>query len=264
MSKYWIVFKNSWERELEYRFDFFLGRLRSVVVLLLLYFVWLTLSSKTGRFANYTSAEIITYVFIVNILRSVIFGAQSRRMAGEINDGTFSSYLLKPINHFWYVFWGELAQRSIYFITAIVEVIVFALILNVNFFWQIDKLILAIFAVSIIFSIFLYFIMSYLVSLFAFWSREAMGPRFLFEWFLEFASGAYFPLSILSGIFYAVLIFLPFAYLIYFPVSVYLGKFDFQQGLTGISIQLLFIGVLGFLALFVWKRGLRRYSGEGI
>jgi ABC-2 type transport system permease protein len=107
---------------------------------------------------------------------------------------------------------------------AVIEVAVLALLLGAKFYWQKDWLIITYFIISVIIAIFLYFLLSYAVSLFAFWSREAMGPRFLFEWFLEFASGAFFPLSILSSIFYAFLAFLPFSYLIYFPMSIYIGR----------------------------------------
>lgn len=264
MKKYRIVFKNSWQKELEYRIDFFLGRLRSIVVLLLLYFVWTSLSGNSVRFAGYTGDELVTYVFLVNIIRQVVFGAQSRRTAQEINDGAFSAYLVKPINHFWYVFWSEAAQRSINFLAAVVEIAVFAFIFKASFIFQTDWQILISFATAVILALFLYFILSHLVSLIAFWSREAMGPRFLFEWFLEFASGAYFPLNILSSVFYFFLIFLPFAYLIYFPASLYLGKLNGWQILTGISIQFLFIVAIGFFTTLVWKNGLKRYSGEGI
>ncbi len=264
MKKYWIVFKNSWQRELEYRVDFFLWRLRSVVVLLLLYFVWTSLSAKSGRFAGYTGAELVTYVFLANIIRQVVFGAQSRRAAQEINNGTFSVYLIKPLNHFWYVFSTELVHRVMNLIVAIFEVIIFVYIFKANFFWQADPAAISLFIFSMILALLLYYLLSYIVNLFAFWSREAMGPRFLFEWFLEFASGAFFPLNILSGVFYVFLIFLPFAYLIYFPASLYLGKLSEWQILTGILIQLIFIFTFGFLAIFVWRRGLKRYSGEGI
>jgi ABC-2 type transport system permease protein len=264
MGKYLTVFKTSWQRELEYRTNFLLGRLHSIVILILPYFVWTSLASASGKFASYSLAELVTYVFGVNILHSIIMGSQSRRTAFEINDGTFSIYLLKPINHFWYVFWSELAQRSMNLIMAVVEVIILAKLLGARIIWQHDINVIFFFLLSIFFAVFLYFILSYLVSLIAFWSREAMGPRFLFEWFLEFASGAFFPLNILSGVFYAFLVFLPFAYLVYFPLSVYIGRLGFWQIITGIFIQLIFIVLFGFLTMFVWRKGLRRYSGEGI
>lgn len=263
-KKYLSIFKIGWQRELTYRFNFFLGRIRSIIVLILLYYFWHALSRGSGFFAGYSSVELFTYVFGASILKSIIFGAQSRQTAVEINDGSFSRYLIQPVNHFWFIFWREFAERSIYFLSACLEVVIFILVVKAKIIWQLNiKLILAFF-VSLVLAVFLYFILSYLVSIMAFWSREAMGPRFLFEWILEFASGAYFPLNILPKIFFVLLSFAPFIYLIYFPMSIYLGKYDFWQIITGISMQIIWIITFGLLTLAAWKRGLKKYSGEGI
>lgn len=264
MKKYFAVFKTSWANELEYRLAFFLARARNIIYLLLLYYVWLSLSRMTGRFAMYSTEELTTYVFGAHLLRSIIFGAQSRLMAWEINDGTFSIFLVRPVSHFWFVFWRELAQRIIFFTSAVFELIVFVLITKANFIIQLDWQLLSFLLLAIFGALFLYFLLTYLVSLFAFWSREAMGPRFLFEWFLEFGSGSFFPLDILSKPLLVAFQFLPFAYLMYFPLKIYLGRWDFWQVITGISIQIVFILFTSVLVVIAWRRGLRRYSGEGI
>jgi len=264
MRKYFTVFKTSWTNELAYRANFFLGRFRSLVFLILLYYVFYHLSLGSGRFAGYQTQEILTYVFTVHLLRALIFGNQSRAMALEINDGTFSAYLVRPINYFWYVFFRELAVRVMYFACALIELAVFSYFAKAAFIFLQSWKNFSLFCLTGAIAMFLYFLLSYLVSLLAFWSREAMGPRFLFEWFLEFSSGAFFPLDILSKAMLISFQFLPFAYLIYFPAKVYLGKWDFWQIITGISIQAVWIFVISMLVFVAWKRGLRRYSGEGI
>ncbi|TSD01118.1 MAG: ABC-2 type transport system permease protein [Parcubacteria group bacterium Athens0714_25] len=264
MKKYWMVFYLSWARQFEYRFNFFLGRMRNIIVLLLLFYVWKSLTLRNGSFAGYSEIEIITYVFVVNIIRSIIFGSQSSDIAQEINQGIFSKYLAMPVNYFWYNFFRQLAQRVINLISAIIEVVIFAIILKVDIFAQTNWVILLWFGVSVFLAICLYFVSSYSMNLLAFFSREAMGPKFLFDWILEFGSGAYFPLSILSRIFFIPLMFLPFAYLVYFPVEIYLGRVSFWQANIGICFQIFWILVAGLIARIVWKKGLRRYSGEGI
>jgi len=264
MKKYLAVFKLSLAREFEYRLNFLLGRLRNVIVLLLLFYVWRALTLKTGTFAGYSGQELITYVFGVNILRSVIFGIQSRRLASDINDGSFSKYLTQPLNIFWFQFFRELGQRAIHLLSAIFEVIIFVIILKVDIFIQTDVIILFALLVAAALSLALYYLLSYLVSMLAFWSCEAMGPRFLFEWFLEFASGAYFPLSILSQSIFLGLAFLPFAYLIFFPIELYLMRISIWQFLFGIGMQIIWILIVGILCRYVWNKGLKKYSGEGI
>ncbi len=264
LRKYRAIFTISWQKELEYRFNFFLGRLRNITVMLLLYFVWLTLTARSGAFAGYTRTELITYVFGINVLRAVVFGTQSRQVATDINDGSFSAYLTMPVNHFLRTFSSELAQRSVYLLTSTVEVCLFALLLNVDIFVQSDAVMLTLFFTSLVLASALYFMLSYLVSLFAFWSREAMGPRFLFEWILEFASGAYFPLDILPAGFLIFLKCLPFAHIVFLPMQIYLGRLTIAGALLGIVAQMFWIGAFGLVVMFVWRTGLQKYTGEGI
>ncbi|MDD3487604.1 MAG: ABC-2 family transporter protein [Candidatus Moranbacteria bacterium] len=264
MKKYLTVFKISWARELEYRLAFFLGRSRNIIFLLLLYYVWLSLSRMTGRFAMYSADELAAYVFGAHLLRSVVFGSQTREIAWDINNGNFSNYLTHPVSHFWYMFWLQAAQRALYFLSAIFELVIFVFITKAHFFRQTQWQLLLVSILATVLASFLYFILTYVVSLSAFWSREAMGPRFLFEWILEFSSGSFFPLDILSKNLLAVFQFLPFAYLIYFPLKIYLGGWNAGQIAGGIGIQAVFIFVFAALARVVLKRGLMRYSGEGI
>ena len=264
MKKYWTVFKNSWQRTLDHRFDFLIGRLQSIVVMLVLYFLWMSLALREGRFGDYESGELATYVFAAMILRAFVFGSRPGQVAAEINEGIFSKYLTMPVNYFWFNFMRDLAPRIIYFISSVLEISLFVFLVKAEIILVQSWKLAVLFLISVALAMFVYYCLGYLVSLVAFWSREAMGPRFLFEWFLEFASGAFFPLNILSGPLYVFLTFLPFAYLIYFPASLYLGRFDCWQILTGILIQMFFAVILGFFARFVWQRGLKRYSGEGI
>jgi len=263
-KKYWVVFKISWQKELEYRFNFLLARIRSVLVMLLLTFVWLALTKKSGRFAGYSQTELVTYVFGINVLRSVIFGAQSRQVAADINEGMLSAYLTRPVNYLFQTFSAEFAQRSLYAVTALGEVLLFLFLLKVDLWVQRDPAVLALFALSVALAATLYFLLSYAVSLLAFWSREALGPKFLFEWVLEFASGAYFPLDILAPELFAFFALLPFALVMYLPMEIYLGRADLNAALRGIALQASWIALFGPAVLWIWRRGLRKYTGEGM
>lgn len=264
IKKYFTVFKASWSRTMTYRVDLLMWRLRSIMVMIMLYYVWNSLTISSGKFAGYSSSEIFTYVLWVNFLRSAVFGTQTRQMAAEINNGWFNKYLITPINFFWYEFFRELAERLINIILAIAEVLVFYFIVKPDIITQTDPKIIIIFLLAAILAMFLYYLSSYLMALIAFWSREAMGPRFLFEWIMEFGSGAFFPLDILSKSLFGFFQFLPFAYMIFLPINIYLSRADFQQASRVVLVQLFWIIVFGCAVIILWKRGLKKYAGEGI
>ncbi len=264
MQKYLTIFTISFANQSVYRLNFIMGRVGNIIVLLLLYYLWTTVTRATGSFAGFSTQELLTYIAGIHIARAVVFGGQSRKIAQEINDGSFSNYLTKPVNHFFFWYVRELSDRMVLGIMAAGELVVFSLLLNAAILAPFDAFRIFLFLLSLFLAHVLYYILSYLMSILAFWSRETMGPRFLFEWFLEFASGAYFPLSILPSFFLVVLHALPFVYLLYLPLMVYLGKLSVEQNAGILVAQLLWIGVAGMLTATVWKKGLRRYAGEGM
>lgn len=263
MKKYLHIAKMSFGQTMQYRLNFVFGRLRNFMVVLLFLFIWMKLT-ETGKFAGYAREEVMTYLFMMIILRGIIFGGQSRVMAEEINNGWFSKYLTQPISHFWYQFWRESGERLINFLSAIFEVVIFSLLFNFGFIWQSSVAQLAWFGLSLTLALIIYYLLSYALNMLAFWSREAFGPRFLFEWLLEYSSGAIFPLDIVKTGVYNLLGRLPFFYIIFFPISIYLGRFTGEMITHGLFLQSLWIGILGMLCWMLWGEGLKRYSGEGI
>jgi len=263
MKKYWMVFKISWSRLGEYRFNLFLNQLRVFVVLLMLYYVWRSLIDQHRFFAGYGEKEIMTYVFGALLLRSFVFGEQSREAAQEINTGLFSQYLLRPISYISFIFMRELPARLWFFLLTLVQIVLLILILKPAFFVQSDLKINFMFIFSVFLAMALYFLMSFLVNLLAFWSRETGGPRFLWEWILEFASGAYFPLNVLYQAAYWFLAFTPWAFLIYFPLRIYLGKISHRMMWEILGGEMVWLLLVAGVVYGVWKKGLKIYSGEG-
>lgn len=262
-SKYFAIYKLSFATQISYRLNFFLGRVKNIVILLVLYTLYSTLTQNTS-FAGYTREEFLTYIFILHVLRNFIFGSQSRLAATEINDGTFSTYFSKPLKHPLYTYVRELAERFTLVVTSVLELFILWLLIKPTLIWQTDFSTLLWFALSVLLAHILYVIFSYMVSMIAFWSREAMGPRFLFEWLLEMTSGAYFPLSILSSTVVTVLQFLPFMYMIYVPIQIYLQKIPSSEIPHTLFLQIIWVFILCTVALILYKRGLKKYTSEGI
>lgn len=229
-----------------------------------MYGIWVNVTSKSGTFAGFSQRELVTYVFGAVLLHTVVMGMQSREAATEINDGTFSSILIKPVNYFLYVFFRELPERFLSLIASLIALAILFLLLHFKIIVQTNPVILLIFGVSVLFATVLYYLFSFVVSLFAFWSREANGPRYLLEWILEFASGEFFPLQVLLHGLFIFLSVLPFAYIIYYPVIVYLGKTSFGGAGLILLVQIFWIGVMALITRFVWKAGLRKFTAEGI
>jgi len=263
MRKYWFIFSLYWQEGLQQRASFFMERFRALIVLVSFYYFWSTLLRNRTSFAGYDHAQMITYVFGMNILRSLVFASRTYEIAGEISHGRLSGYLLKPVNFFFYTFCRDLSEKSISLVSAIVEIFGLTWIFHVAIRWPHSWMTWVYFAFAIIGAMILNFLMSFIIGCWGFWTAESGGPRFLLELFLEFSAGAFFPLDILPAGLQKVLSHFPSPYLVFYPLHIFLEKVNSTQIINGFCAMAFWIAAFSLVAWQVWSKGVASYGAEG-
>jgi ABC-2 type transport system permease protein len=81
--------------------------------------------------------------------------------------------------------------------------------------------------------------------------------------FVEFLSGALFPLDILPTAIQNFLSYTPFPYLIFFPLEIYLGKMEGLVLLKEMMISIAWLVILWYILKSVWVKGLKAYQAYG-
>lgn len=264
MQKYLTVFQISLQNIFEYRWNFLLGRLRNIILLLTLYYLWTNVFAKQQNLFGFTLTSILTYVYIVQVLKSVVLDTRSDNIGEEISgNGKFFSYLLRPIGYFKYWLSVDLAYKIVNLIFSSIELFIIAKILHISLFLQTNLINIIIFLISVALATFLYFIFISWVSFLAFWTTQIWGARFALMLLLEFTSGAFFPLDIMPKNMQQIINLTPFPYLVYFPAKVYLGHLSNSEMFYGLLIQLFWFMILWFFAKLTWSKGLKVYQAFG-
>jgi ABC-2 type transport system permease protein len=78
-----------------------------------------------------------------------------------------------------------------------------------------------------------------------------------------FISGQMLPLNLLPEPWYTILRWLPFQYMAYFPAVVFLGKIHGADLVWGLLAEAAWAVAFMFLARYLYRLGLRRYSAFG-
>ncbi len=263
LKKYLTVFKLSWERLLEYRFDFLMWRIRSFILLLTLYFLWTNVFVGKATLFGFTREQILTYVLGSTFLFSLVFVHSMDNIANDIADGRLSMFLAKPISFLGYWLVLRTATRLMNTAMTIVELSAFLIFVKPQFFIQSGSEVLILTFAALILAIVLFTFIDFVVGLAAFWTLRAYGPRFAFKMLMEFTSGRFFPLSILPVVLFKLTNFLPFSLLVFFPLNVYLGRLTTPEIYQGLLTQIIWIVVLFIILKIVWSRGLCRYEAVG-
>jgi len=265
MGKYATIFRVSLSQEFAYRVSFIMWRFRNVFQIFLIFFMWDAVFSNPQRIIfGYDRTKILTYVFGLLIMRSLVLSSRSVDIAGDISQGRLSNYLVKPVSYFKYWFTRDLSSKFLNLAFASVEVSVLLYLLRPPFFLQTDFIQIGLFIVATVIAMLLFFLLIFLFSMFVFWYPEqAWGSSFLLFIFIDFLGGGIFPIDILPFAIQRIIYMTPFPYLLFMPLQIYLDKFDLITGIYSVTIGLFWIIILGIVVKYVWRVGLKNYKSEG-
>lgn len=263
MRKYWAAFLTNWEQGLVYRLNFTLWRVRSVLQLLLVYFIWWTVFQNQTQVFGYTQMTILTYIMVSAIIRAITLSSRVIDVAGQINEGNIANFLVKPLSFIGYFFVRDMSDKLLNISFVVAEIMALIYFLKPPIFLQTDIPTLGFFIWAALLALLLYFLLAFVVGLLAFWLENAWGPYFLLLMFIEGLGGGLFPIDILPKVFAQALLLTPFPYLIYFPAKVYLGSLDPTQLLQGFTILIFWVGFLWLVLLKILQAGLKKYTAVG-
>lgn len=265
MHKYFKLYSVAFRQEFAYRANFLTSRFRNLFQIFLVFYLWSSVFSQEQDFFGYDRARILTYVFGILIVRTLVLTTRATEVAGEIARGDLTNYLVKPINYFYYWFNRDIAVKFLHLIFSFFEFLILFYILRPPFFIQTDPVAIIGFLLSLIIGIVLFYMIVFIAGLVPFWAPEASwGVQFVLIFVVtEFLSGALFPLDIFPRQIMDILSFTPFPYLLFYPIKIYLGQIGLFGILKGALVGFLWILILNFFMKKVWAAGIRVYRAEG-
>jgi ABC-2 type transport system permease protein len=182
-----------------------------------------------------------------------------RAMIAEINSGAVNALLLRPSSFFEYHMGQLLGQKLI---TALVMLPVISFI---AWAWDLPfhaERLPMVFLMGICYVILL-FSLHFAVASMAFFFDNVYSLNNSKNMIIWVLTGELMPLDLLPSPIREWVIALPFSCGIYIPAAYLSGRIDtnaFMKGFISLAVGGV---VFGLLARFVWKQGLRRYSGTG-
>jgi ABC-2 type transport system permease protein len=260
MDKYRKIFSLAWQTEFQYRTNFVIWRLRNILFVLMTYFLWTGIYAGRGNLFGYSREQMMTYIFLMLMVKSVVLAAKSPDVVGgEIASGELSNYLLKPMSYFKYWWTRDVTAKVMNFVFSLVELSVLYYFLQSELVIQKNIIIFLLFIIACVVSALIYYFLLMIFMAVSFWTPEnTWGGVFLLLVLFEVLGGMLFPLDILPTGLRTVLFLTPFPYLIYVPVKIWLGT---GEGLMLIGGALVELGVVYWIAQYLWSKGLKVYAG---
>jgi ABC-2 type transport system permease protein len=242
---------------LEYRAELLLWALAGSLPIILMG-VW-NQAATNGQFAL-SAVQFIRYFLAVFIVRQMSVVWVIYDFEKEVVEGRLSSKLLQPLDPGWHHLTAHVSERLAR-LPFIVAMVVLGFVLYPQAMWQPSLLQIIQFVLVGVLAFFLRFLIQHTFAMCAFWTERAMAIEQLWFLFYLFLSGLIAPIELFPSQVQAVIQWTPFPYMIYFPAAILVGlPVNVGQGLLAIGV---WSGIFWVLNRWLWKLGLRQYSGMG-
>ncbi|MDD2708267.1 MAG: ABC-2 family transporter protein [Verrucomicrobiae bacterium] len=266
LGKYLRVMSIGFQNTLVYRWNFLIRAFFGFLPLTCSFFLWNAFfgGDPDARIQGYAFSGMISYFLAMMLLDSLASPTEDDwQVAGEIRDGLISQFLLKPIDYLAYRFSLFLACRLVYTSTTILPALGMLFFLRQYLAFPEEPAVWLVTLPAVLLSAILQFLAAYCIALLAFWILEIGAPIFIIYSIELLAGGHVFPLDLLPGSLYRLLMWTPFAYEYWFPLGVFLGKFSQPEIWRGFILQITWIAIFYLLARWLWSRGIKHYSAVG-
>lgn len=241
----------------EYRAELLLWVLANSLPLIMMG-VWMK-AAETSQFSLSTE-NFARYFITVFFIRQLTVVWVAWDFEKEVVEGKLSPRLLQPIDPVWHHVAGHVAERFARFPFSFILVGIFFL-LYPQAFWIPSPLAMIGFISLVILAFILRFLIQYTFALCAFWTERATAIERVWYLFYIFLAGMVAPLDVFPDSVRSIVQWTPFPGLMYFPASVLVGL-PINVG-HSLSVLLAWIVIFGVINRWLWRLGLKQYSGMG-
>lgn len=229
--------------------------------------IWIALydGKSTVLSSNNTAIDIndmIVYAVISMFISLLLNSTVVNNINNKVVTGQISIDLIRPFSLLFQITVHEFANVIFNLVFSFLPMVIISIIL---YGFQILELSnLALFLLTILNSVILYFLINCCIGFLAFWFINVGALTTLLDGCIKLLSGAFIPLWFIN---YEPVLFLfdllPFKLIYYFPISVYLSKISYQEFFGNYFLQFIWIILLGFLTIVIWFFGRKKIMIQG-
>jgi ABC-2 type transport system permease protein len=243
-----------------YRAEFLVWILTTTIPLVMLG-LWSSVASEKA-FRGYGEDDFVAYYLATLIVRNLAGTWVAWQISEEIRMGSMAMRLLRPIHPF--MSFGASHIGAIPFRCLVVLPVALALLLSsgANAMTR-EPVQLALLVPSLALAWLISFSILFAIGALAFWITKMMGVLNLYFGLFMLLSGYLLPLPLLPGVVRDIAAWLPFRFMQSVPVELMTRPMPASDAALLILGQLAWAVALLAFALFVWRRGVKRFESVG-
>jgi ABC-2 type transport system permease protein len=264
MSKYLEITKITFKAQLAWRFDIAVNVVFTIAKILFAFILWKGIFDQRTTVAGFTFDSMLSYYIINSFLSQLdMSGNVSDELSNRIRSGTFSKYMVIPVNIQGY-FLAQTAGASVfYLIFNLIAAIVWIFVFGIEFTFTTNPWLILVALLMVLLGLIFMIQLNYFLGLLTLKFQDIYLFLMIKSNIVVFIAGTLVPLALLPDLVLQVMRYFPFYYISYLPSMLLIGR-NVEE--IGFGLTLLTTWVLLFLIInkITYQRLRVRYDGVGI
>lgn len=249
------------QNKMQYRVEFFMGILDTIISLIVYLCVYKALYGDSLSIDGITLSMVATN-FVISLGLSNAFYFDEFFLERRVNEGSITNEFLKPVNFVFRMLSENAGEGLFKLIFNFIPAVIFA-VFYTSLCPPAGGLSMAAMVVSVILGYLILWLISFIVQTWTFWFLSVWGIITIKNVFVNILSGSMIPIWFMPSILRKIIAFTPFESIYFTPVRIYLGELSGVDVLKGMGIQILWIAVLALVANAFWKKGVKKLVIQG-
>ncbi len=264
MKLYWEYMIRQFNSGLTYKFNYVCNLVSKILFVFSQYFIWKALMEKQTvetASGSIQFREMITYMLVSTFISTIINSDVILELNDKIKSGQIALDIVKPIDYKKLLFVNTVSKNLynvIYLLlpTMIISIAIFGI--NIpslgNGF---------VFIISVILATLINYMMCFCLGILGFWFSQLWIMNRLVYDLLALFSGKVIPLWFFPVMLLKVADCLPFKMIYTVPIFIYLEKYNNQEIVLMLFVQLIWLVILFVVSRLLWGRGMKKIVVQG-
>ncbi|MCC0646209.1 MULTISPECIES: ABC-2 family transporter protein [unclassified Clostridioides] len=264
IRKYYEIAKINFKVQLIWRFDVVVNMMFTIIKILFVYILWKAIFGENDIVSGFTFNSMLSYYIISSFLSGIDMSrSTSEEICNRVKLGTFSKYMIIPIDTQNYFFAKNLGMTFFYLVFNLISAFVWIFIFKIDFAFTSNPIQILISILMIFLGLVFMIQLHFFIGILSFKFLEIGFFRMIIDNITEFVTGTMIPLVLLPEVVVTIMKFFPFYYTTYLPSMLLIGRNSNEavQGLIIIALWVLFFFILNKI---VYKRMRILFDGVGI
>jgi len=264
MKKYLEIAKIHFKAQIAYRFDVAMTMVFTISKILFAYILWGAVFGQNETVAGFTFPMMFSYYIISSFLYQIeMSSGVSGEVSARIRDGSFSKYMVIPVNTQGYFIVQTLGAMMFYLLFIFASTVAWVLLFRVKLIMTGSITVILATVIMIILGLLFMIQLNYFLGILAFKFQDISIFLMIKENVVAFITGALVPLVLLPQGIVSAMRFFPFYYVTYLPSMLLIGRNE-NEALTGIVVLASWLLLFTILNKYAYNKFRVIYDGVGI